>query len=96
MSLLLIDFMSLIITFAIGFYRVNYDEITWILITRALRGAERTVIHEYNRAQVCIFYQSICFILNILTLAWLYVEIVVVLQMFRRRRLFAYAINIIL
>lgn len=35
-----------------GFYRVNYDDITWALITRALRSEDRLQIHEYNRAQV--------------------------------------------
>ncbi|KAJ8733132.1 hypothetical protein PYW08_001430 [Mythimna loreyi] len=35
-----------------GFYRVNYDEYTWGLITAALRSNERTYIHEYNRAQI--------------------------------------------
>nr|AAD31183.1 aminopeptidase N 1 [Lymantria dispar] len=35
-----------------GYYRVNYDDYTWDLIAIALRGADRTVIHEYNRAQI--------------------------------------------
>nr|AEA76302.1 aminopeptidase 8 [Mamestra configurata] len=35
-----------------GFYRVNYDQTTWALITRALRGNDRQLIHEYNRAQI--------------------------------------------
>nr|QUJ23886.1 aminopeptidase N [Telchin licus licus] len=35
-----------------GFYRVNYDPYTWDLITIALRGSDRTLIHEYNRAQI--------------------------------------------
>ncbi|CAK1599082.1 unnamed protein product [Parnassius mnemosyne] len=35
-----------------GFYRVNYDDINWSLLTRELRGANRTVIHELNRAQI--------------------------------------------
>nr|AHW57924.1 aminopeptidase N [Mamestra brassicae] len=35
-----------------GFYRVNYDNFTWDLITRALRGNDRPYIHEYNRAQI--------------------------------------------
>ncbi|XP_053604245.1 membrane alanyl aminopeptidase-like [Plodia interpunctella] len=36
-----------------GFYRVNYDDTTWVLITRALRNStQRNVIHEYNRAQI--------------------------------------------
>ncbi|KAG6458925.1 hypothetical protein O3G_MSEX011121 [Manduca sexta] len=35
-----------------GFYRVNYDDYTWDLIIMALRGAQRTQIHEYNRAQI--------------------------------------------
>ncbi|KAJ8727735.1 hypothetical protein PYW07_001854 [Mythimna separata] len=35
-----------------GFYRVNYDEVTWSYITRALRGDDRLKIHEYNRAQI--------------------------------------------
>ncbi|XP_041970737.1 membrane alanyl aminopeptidase-like [Aricia agestis] len=35
-----------------GFYRVNYDEYTWNLIVLALRGEDRTKIHEYNRAQI--------------------------------------------
>nr|XP_026484276.1 membrane alanyl aminopeptidase-like [Vanessa tameamea] len=35
-----------------GFYRVNYDPYTWDLIVVALRGANRTLIHEYNRAQI--------------------------------------------
>ncbi|CAH0693407.1 unnamed protein product [Chilo suppressalis] len=35
-----------------GFYRVNYDDYTWDLIVMALRGPNRTSIHEYNRAQI--------------------------------------------
>ncbi|OWR41734.1 aminopeptidase N3 precursor [Danaus plexippus plexippus] len=35
-----------------GFYRVNYDDYTWDLITAALRSSNRTLIHEYNRAQI--------------------------------------------
>ncbi|CAG5041325.1 unnamed protein product, partial [Parnassius apollo] len=35
-----------------GFYRVNYDDINWSLLTRELRGDNRTVIHELNRAQI--------------------------------------------
>ncbi|XP_063619701.1 membrane alanyl aminopeptidase-like [Cydia splendana] len=35
-----------------GYYRVNYDDYTWDLITAALRGEARTQIHEYNRAQI--------------------------------------------
>ncbi|CAK1599080.1 unnamed protein product [Parnassius mnemosyne] len=35
-----------------GFYRVNYDDYTWDLITMALRGSNRAQIHEYNRAQI--------------------------------------------
>ncbi|KAL0882636.1 hypothetical protein ABMA27_001071 [Loxostege sticticalis] len=35
-----------------GFYRVNYDDYTWNLIVMALRGPDRTKIHEYNRAQI--------------------------------------------
>ncbi|KAJ0178639.1 hypothetical protein K1T71_005414 [Dendrolimus kikuchii] len=35
-----------------GFYRVNYDDYTWDLIVLALRGTNRTLIHEYNRAQI--------------------------------------------
>ncbi|XP_050343237.1 membrane alanyl aminopeptidase-like [Nymphalis io] len=35
-----------------GFYRVNYDPYTWDLIIVALRGTNRTLIHEYNRAQI--------------------------------------------
>ncbi|CAG4917333.1 unnamed protein product [Colias eurytheme] len=35
-----------------GYYRVNYDDYTWDLIIIALRGAQRTTIHEYNRAQI--------------------------------------------
>ncbi|XP_028036121.1 membrane alanyl aminopeptidase-like [Bombyx mandarina] len=35
-----------------GFYRVNYDDYTWNLIVIALRGPQRTQIHEYNRAQI--------------------------------------------
>ncbi|CAH2105875.1 unnamed protein product [Euphydryas editha] len=35
-----------------GFYRVNYDDYTWNLIIMALRGPNRTLIHEYNRAQI--------------------------------------------
>ncbi|KAJ2952360.1 hypothetical protein O0L34_g4645 [Tuta absoluta] len=35
-----------------GFYRINYDRVNWALITQALRGSQRTEIHEYNRAQI--------------------------------------------
>ncbi|CAH0725373.1 unnamed protein product, partial [Brenthis ino] len=35
-----------------GFYRVNYDNNNWALITRALRSGNRTIIHELNRAQI--------------------------------------------
>ncbi|CAB3221062.1 unnamed protein product [Arctia plantaginis] len=36
-----------------GFYRVNYDTVTWSLITQALRdNSRRNQIHEYNRAQI--------------------------------------------
>ncbi|XP_049870020.1 membrane alanyl aminopeptidase-like [Pectinophora gossypiella] len=35
-----------------GFYRVNYDPYTWNLIAIALSGSDRTLIHEYNRAQI--------------------------------------------
>ncbi|XP_061710739.1 membrane alanyl aminopeptidase-like [Cydia pomonella] len=35
-----------------GFYRVNYDDYTWNLITIALRGEARTQIHQYNKAQI--------------------------------------------
>ncbi|XP_041970736.1 uncharacterized protein LOC121727124 [Aricia agestis] len=35
-----------------GFYKINYDDTNWALLTRALRGPERTVIHEHNRAQI--------------------------------------------
>ncbi|KAJ8727734.1 hypothetical protein PYW07_001853 [Mythimna separata] len=35
-----------------GFYRVNYDDFTWDLITEALRGNDRAYIHEHNRAQI--------------------------------------------
>ncbi|XP_045484796.1 membrane alanyl aminopeptidase [Pieris rapae] len=35
-----------------GYYRVNYDEYTWNLIIVALRGPDRTKIHEHNRAQI--------------------------------------------
>ncbi|XP_050667539.1 membrane alanyl aminopeptidase-like [Leptidea sinapis] len=35
-----------------GYYRVNYDPYTWDLIILALRGVNRTQIHEYNRAQI--------------------------------------------
>ncbi|KAM3967324.1 aminopeptidase N [Aphomia sociella] len=35
-----------------GFYRVNYDNNNWALLTLALRSDERTVIHEYNRAMI--------------------------------------------
>ncbi|CAK1546276.1 unnamed protein product [Leptosia nina] len=35
-----------------GYYRVNYDEYTWNLIIIALRGADRTKIDEFNRAQI--------------------------------------------
>ncbi|KOB73138.1 Aminopeptidase N3 [Operophtera brumata] len=35
-----------------GFYRVNYDDYTWDLIVIALRGENRTQIHQYNRAQI--------------------------------------------
>ncbi|KAL0882634.1 hypothetical protein ABMA27_001069 [Loxostege sticticalis] len=35
-----------------GFYRVHYDEYTWNLIIRALRGPDRTQIHEFNRGQI--------------------------------------------
>ncbi|CAB3221064.1 unnamed protein product [Arctia plantaginis] len=35
-----------------GFYRVNYDNYTWDLIALALRSNNRTLIHEYNRAQI--------------------------------------------
>nr|WHB18094.1 membrane alanyl aminopeptidase-like protein [Dioryctria abietella] len=36
-----------------GFYRVNYDDTNWALITRALRDSiVRPQIHEYNRAQI--------------------------------------------
>nr|AAX39865.1 aminopeptidase N3 [Trichoplusia ni] len=35
-----------------GFYRVNYDDYTWDLIIQALRGPDRTKIHEYNKAQI--------------------------------------------
>ncbi|XP_048007612.1 membrane alanyl aminopeptidase-like [Leguminivora glycinivorella] len=35
-----------------GFYRVNYDDYTWDIITIALRGNARTQIHEYNKAQI--------------------------------------------
>ncbi|KAM3967325.1 aminopeptidase N3 [Aphomia sociella] len=34
-----------------GYYRVNYDDYTWDLIAAALKE-NRTVIHEYNRAQI--------------------------------------------
>nr|XP_026484279.1 membrane alanyl aminopeptidase-like [Vanessa tameamea] len=35
-----------------GFYRVNYDNTNWALLTRALRSNNRTLIHELNRAQI--------------------------------------------
>ncbi|XP_047984433.1 membrane alanyl aminopeptidase-like [Leguminivora glycinivorella] len=35
-----------------GFYRVNYDDTNWALLTRALRSNQRTNIHERNRAQI--------------------------------------------
>ncbi|CAG9794996.1 unnamed protein product [Diatraea saccharalis] len=35
-----------------GYYRVNYDDYTWDLIVMQLRGPNRDVIHEYNRAQI--------------------------------------------
>ncbi|CAG9794998.1 unnamed protein product [Diatraea saccharalis] len=35
-----------------GFYRVNYDDYTWDLITTLLRGPNRTLVHEFNRAQI--------------------------------------------
>ncbi|XP_059049702.1 membrane alanyl aminopeptidase-like [Achroia grisella] len=34
-----------------GYYRVNYDNYTWDLIAIALK-TNRTIIHEYNRAQI--------------------------------------------
>lgn len=40
----------------LGFYRVNYDDVNWALLTRALRSSNRTVIHELNRAQVIFQY----------------------------------------
>lgn len=43
----------------LGFYRVNYDDDSWRLITLALRGDDRTVIHEINRGQVCISTSTI-------------------------------------
>ncbi|KAH9643222.1 hypothetical protein HF086_012884 [Spodoptera exigua] len=42
----------------VSFYRVNYDQATWTLITQALRSNNRAVIHEYNRAQDIIFASS--------------------------------------
>lgn len=38
--------------FITGYYRVNYDDYTWNLIIIALRGSNRTLIHQYNKAQV--------------------------------------------
>ncbi|KAL4719344.1 hypothetical protein ACJJTC_010369, partial [Scirpophaga incertulas] len=35
-----------------GFYRVNYDDYTWDLITKVLRSPQRTQIDKYNRAQI--------------------------------------------
>ncbi|XP_014370421.2 membrane alanyl aminopeptidase-like [Papilio machaon] len=36
-----------------GFYRVDYDDTNWALLTRHLRNfVERSVIHELNRAQI--------------------------------------------
>ncbi|RVE53193.1 hypothetical protein evm_002026 [Chilo suppressalis] len=35
-----------------GFYRVNYDDYTWDLIIMLLRGPNRTLVHEFNRAQI--------------------------------------------
>nr|AEO12696.1 aminopeptidase N3a [Ostrinia nubilalis] len=35
-----------------GYYRVNYDDYSWNLIINALRGPDRTQIHEFNRAQI--------------------------------------------
>ncbi|KAL4706796.1 hypothetical protein ACJJTC_018177 [Scirpophaga incertulas] len=35
-----------------GFYRVNYDNHTWDLIINLLRGPNRELIHEHNRAQI--------------------------------------------
>ncbi|GBP46442.1 Membrane alanyl aminopeptidase [Eumeta japonica] len=35
-----------------GFYRVNYDDTNWGLITLALRGTDRTTIHGHNRGQI--------------------------------------------
>ncbi|KAL4706800.1 hypothetical protein ACJJTC_018181 [Scirpophaga incertulas] len=35
-----------------GFYRVNYDERSWDLIINLLRGPDRELVHEYNRAQI--------------------------------------------
>ncbi|KAL4706781.1 hypothetical protein ACJJTC_018162 [Scirpophaga incertulas] len=35
-----------------GFYRVNYDEHSYNLLINILRGPERELIHEFNRAQI--------------------------------------------
>ncbi|XP_013142035.1 PREDICTED: membrane alanyl aminopeptidase-like [Papilio polytes] len=35
-----------------GFYRIDYDDTNWALLTRHLRSSDRTVIHELNRAQI--------------------------------------------
>ncbi|XP_013184610.2 membrane alanyl aminopeptidase [Amyelois transitella] len=35
-----------------GFYRVNYDDITWGKIAQALKGEDRNIIHHLNRAKI--------------------------------------------
>lgn len=44
---------------------MNYDDYTWDLIIIALRGQDRTRIHEYNRAQVGV---ELIFLFNMKTL----------------------------
>ncbi|XP_077287766.1 membrane alanyl aminopeptidase-like [Arctopsyche grandis] len=35
-----------------GYYRINYDNDTWWLLSKALSGEDRTKIHPHNRAQI--------------------------------------------
>lgn len=43
---------TLFFLFHLGYYRVNYDDASWKMLSETLNSEDRKTIHTQNRAQV--------------------------------------------